>query len=373
MEALPPRKFTSFTLGKSVFEVDDRYKNLRPIGRGAYGLVAAADDMFTGRKVAIKRISRVFQDLIDAKRILREIKLLRHLGKHDNVIEILDIMTGPPDSLDFHTLYIVTQLFECDLDRIVSSNQMLTDQHAQYFIYQLLRGLKYVHSAKVLHRDLKPSNLLVNGNCDLAICDFGLARGTASDREVKFTEYVVTRWYRAPELLCESDMYGTPVDVWACGCIFAEILGRKPVFKGVSTKDQLEVIVAKLGAPPPSAIRGITNRSVIEVLQRGVRKESVPWAEMFPGASPLALDLLSKMLVFDQHSRISVDDALRHPYLRELHGKAPEPVCATDFNWSFEADFPDEMPQALLQEHVYREMMAMHREREGSVSGAARY
>lgn len=136
----------------------------------------------------------------------------RHLGKHDNVIEILDIMTGPPDTQDFHTLYIVTQLFECDLERIVSSTQRLTDQHCQYFLYQLLRGLKYIHSAHVLHRcvggrgaggqvahhplclltlvvasyrDLKPSNLLVNGNCELAICDFGLARGTASDKAVR--------------------------------------------------------------------------------------------------------------------------------------------------------------------------------------------
>jgi serine/threonine protein kinase len=113
-------------------------------------------------QVAIKRVSRVFQDLIDAKRILREIKLLRHLGRHDNIIEILDIMTGPPETEDFHTLYIVTQLFECDLERIVSSSQRLTDQHAQYFVYQILRGLRFIHSAHVLHRDLKPSNLLVN-------------------------------------------------------------------------------------------------------------------------------------------------------------------------------------------------------------------
>lgn len=104
----------------------------------------------------------MFQDLIDAKRILREIKLLRHLGRHDNIIEIIDIMTGPPDTEDFHTLYIVTSLFECDLERIISSSQRLSDQHVQYFVYQILRGLKYIHSARVLHRDLKPSNLLVN-------------------------------------------------------------------------------------------------------------------------------------------------------------------------------------------------------------------
>ena len=174
-------------------QVDARYSNLKPIGRGAYGLVASADDALTGRKVAIKRISRVFQDLIDAKRILREMKLLRHLGRHENVIEITDIMTGPPETEDFHTLYLVTQLYECDLERIISSSQRLTDQHAQYFLYQILRGLKYIHSALVLHRDLKPSNLLVNSNCDLAVCDFGLARGVDIECANKLTECVQAR------------------------------------------------------------------------------------------------------------------------------------------------------------------------------------
>ena len=173
--------------------MDARYSNLKPIGRGAYGLVASADDALTGRKVAIKRISRVFQDLIDAKRILREMKLLRHLGRHENVIEITDIMTGPPETEDFHTLYLVTQLYECDLERIISSSQRLTDQHAQYFLYQILRGLKYIHSALVLHRDLKPSNLLVNSNCDLAVCDFGLARGVDIECANKLTECVQAR------------------------------------------------------------------------------------------------------------------------------------------------------------------------------------
>lgn len=118
---------------------------------------------------------------VAAKRILREIKLLNHFGAHDNVIAVSDIMTGPPNTQDFHTLYIVTKLYECDLERIVSSGQTLTDQHYQYFVYQILRGLKYIHSANVLHRDLKPGNLLVNSNCDLCICDFGLARGVSAE------------------------------------------------------------------------------------------------------------------------------------------------------------------------------------------------
>lgn len=100
----------------------------------------------------------------------------------------------------------------------------------QYFLYQILRGLKYIHSARVIHRDLKPSNLLLNANCELKICDFGLARPTAENDIM--TEYVVTRWYRAPELLLNSTDYTAAIDIWSVGCIFMELLNRRPLFAG---------------------------------------------------------------------------------------------------------------------------------------------
>ena len=164
------------TVARDVFEVDTRYINLKPIGSGSYGMVCSALDTVTGQKVAIKKITDMFADLVDAKRILREIKLLRHFDAHENVIKILDISTMPANTEDFTDAYIITDLMESDLDRIITSRQALTNQHHQYFLYQILRGLKYIHSAHVLHRDLKPSNLLVNGNCDLEI-------GRASCRE----------------------------------------------------------------------------------------------------------------------------------------------------------------------------------------------
>ncbi|CAN0144495.1 unnamed protein product, partial [Phaeothamnion confervicola] len=177
------------------------------------------------------QVTDVFRDIGDAKRVLRELKLLRHFTLHENIVSILDIMLHPQDTLDFRDLYIVTNLMESDLDRIIASSQALTDQHHQYFLYQMLRGLKYIHSANVLHRDMKPSNLLVNANCDLAICDFGLARGVDLEFEDELTEYVVTRWYRAPELLVDSPHYGKTVDIWSVGCIFAEMLSRRPFFQ----------------------------------------------------------------------------------------------------------------------------------------------
>ena len=164
--------------------------------------------------MAIKKISNAFEDAIDCKRMLREMRLLQHF-KHENVLCLKDIMMPNGGRIqDWKDVYLVTELLDTDLHYIIHSKQALSDDHIQYFVYQILRGLKAVHSAKVLHRDLKPGNLLVNKNCDLKICDFGLARGVDSGSQA-LTEYVVTRWYRAPELLVENQDYTTAIDVWA--------------------------------------------------------------------------------------------------------------------------------------------------------------
>ena len=161
----------------------------------------------TGEKVAIKKINKAFEHLTDTKRTLREIKILLHF-QHENVIRIKDILR--PAALDrFDDVYIVSELMDTDLHQIISSPQPLTDDHCQYFLYQLLRALKYIHSAHVLHRDLKPSNLLLNSCCDLRVCDFGLARVADPDRNRAgfMTEYVATRWYRAPEVMLSWKEY----------------------------------------------------------------------------------------------------------------------------------------------------------------------
>jgi mitogen-activated protein kinase 7 len=124
---------------------------------------------------------------------------------------------------------------EADLHSIIRSQQPLSDQHYQFFIYQICRGLKYIHSAEVLHRDLKPGNLLVNADCELKICDFGLARGVLPPPEQNggfLTEYVATRWYRAPEVMLSFRSYSKAIDMWSVGCILAELLGGTPLFKG---------------------------------------------------------------------------------------------------------------------------------------------
>ena len=237
----------SFPAGKHTFTIDTRYSMIRVVGSGAYGVVISATDSTTDKNVAIKMVPRAFNDEIDAKRILREIKLLKHF-RHDNIVGIVDMM--PPTATyleDFHDVYIVADLMETDLHRIIYSKQKLSIDHAQYFIYQVLRGLKYIHSAEVIHRDLKPSNLLVNSNCDLKICDFGLARGIneantdGKTGTMLLTEYVVTRWYRAPEIMLACHEYSKPIDIWSVGCIFGELVQRKPYFPGDDYIDQVSL------------------------------------------------------------------------------------------------------------------------------------
>jgi len=181
------------------------------------------------------------------QRILREILLLRHL-KHENVVSMFDIV-NPQCAIDqYNDVYMVMDLMETDLHRIIYSRQPLTDEHVQFFTYQILRALKYIHSAGVLHRDIKPSNLLIDSTCDLKICDFGLARGV-SDEDLNLTEYVVTRWYRAPEIMLSCKEYSFSVDVWSTGCIMAELIGRKPLFPGDDYIHQLQLINDAIGSP----------------------------------------------------------------------------------------------------------------------------
>ncbi|KAL9328724.1 hypothetical protein ACSQ67_003727 [Phaseolus vulgaris] len=232
-------RYVQYNVYGNLFELPSKYvPPIRPVGRGAYGVVCAAVNCDTHEEVAIKKIGNAFDNIIDAKRTLREIKLLRHMD-HENIIAIRDIIR-PPRKDAFNDVYIVYELMDTDLHHIIRSDQPLNDDHCQYFLYQLLRGLKYVHSANVLHRDLKPSNLLLNANCDLKIADFGLARVTS---ETDFmTEYVVTRWYRAPELLLTCSEYTSAIDVWSVGCIFGEVMTREPLFPGKDYVHQLMLI-----------------------------------------------------------------------------------------------------------------------------------
>jgi len=231
----------------------------------------------------------------------------------------------------------------------------LTDSHFQSFIYQILCGVKYIHSADVLHRDLKPGNILVNADCELKICDFGLARGFLEDPEKNagfMTEYVATRWYRAPEIMLSFTNYTKAIDIWSVGCILAELLGGKPLFRGKDYVDQLNQILLILGTPKESTLTKIGSTRAQNYVRSLPLMKKVPYSELFPSANPLALDLLEKMLTLDPYERITVEEALEHPYLAIWHDPQDEPVCQVKFDFkSFETvDSMDTMKLLILEE-----------------------
>ncbi|CAM4566842.1 unnamed protein product [Lepidochelys olivacea] len=225
----------------------------RPIGYGAFGVVWSVTDPRDGKRVALKKMPNVFQNLVSCKRVFRELKMLCSF-KHENVLSALDILQ-PPQIDCFEEIYVLTELMQSDLHKVIVSPQPLSAEHIKVFLYQILRGLKYLHSAGVLHRDIKPGNLLVNSNCVLKICDFGLARLEEPDEGQPMTQEVVTQYYRAPEILMGTPHYGAPVDLWAVGCIFAELLSRRVLFQAPSPIQQLDLITDLLGTPPPYALR----------------------------------------------------------------------------------------------------------------------
>ncbi|ERM96499.1 hypothetical protein AMTR_s00001p00260820 [Amborella trichopoda] len=232
--------------------------------------------------------------------------------------------------------YIVYELMDTDLHQIIRSKQPLTDDHCKYFLYQLLRGLKYIHSANVLNRDLKPSNLLLNSNCDLKIRDFGLARITS---ETNFmTEYVVTRWYRAPELLLSCLEYTAAIDVWSVGCTFIEAVIREPLFPGKDYVQQLRLITEFLGTPSDSSLGFLRSDNACRYLHQFPQFPKQEFSQRFPTMSPETVDLVEKMLVFDPSKRITAtsllafEEALAHPYLASLHDIDDEPVCHSPSN-----------------------------------------
>lgn len=244
----------------------------------------------------------------------------------------------PPSLERFNDVYLVTDLMETDLHKVIYSKQPLSNDHIQYFLYQMLCALKYLHSTCVLHRDLKPSNILLNSNCDLKICDFGLSRGTHETGEKtaanNLTEYVVTRWYRAPEIMLSCQEYTKAIDVWSLGCIFAEMMLRKPLFAGNDYIHQLRLISQFVGTPDSSEnIWWVGNDKAKQFLLGLPKCGPVDLGKKFPGAEAGALDLLSKMLILDPNGRIDVQAALDHEYLASVRDEAFETVSEKEVVW----------------------------------------
>jgi len=336
-----------------VFDVGPRYVNLSYIGEGAYGMVCSALDNETGLRMAIKKISP-FEHQTYCQRTLREIKILKRF-KHENIIGIVDIIRAT-NVEDMKDVYIVQSLMETDMYKLLKT-QRLSNEHVCYFLYQILRGLKYIHSANVLHRDLKPSNLLLNTTCDLKVCDFGLARVADPDHDHTgfLTEYVATRWYRAPEIMLNSKGYSKAIDIWSVGCILAEMLINKPLFPGKHYLDQLNHILDWLGSPIKEDLDCIKNEKAKSYLKSLPYKPKKLWMSKesyFEHSDPKALQLMDRMLTFNPDKRITVEEALADPYLEQYYDPGDEPIAEEPFRFETELD---DLPKEKLKELIYIE------------------
>ncbi|KAM4572624.1 mitogen-activated protein kinase 12 [Odontesthes bonariensis] len=299
-------------VNKTSWEVPERYRDLRQVGTGAYGTVCSAVDSRAGTKVAIKKLYRPFQSEIFAKRAYRELRLLKHM-KHENVIGLLDVFTADLSLDRFHDFYLVMPFMGTDLGKLMKL-QRLSEEKIQYLVYQILKGLKYIHSAGIIHRDLKPGNLAINQDCELKILDFGLARQADSE----MTGYVVTRWYRAPEVILSWMHYTQTVDIWSVGCIMAEMLQGKPLFKGSDHLDQLTEIMKLTGTPTQEFISQLESEDAKSYIKSLPKVEKKDLQKVFATSNTQAVSVLERMLRLDPETRVTAEEALALLYFSEF-------------------------------------------------------
>jgi mitogen-activated protein kinase 15 len=303
-----------------------RYEIMQKLGKGAYGIVWKCVDKKTKDTLALKKIFGAFQNATDAQRTFREIIFLEELQDHENIIKLKDVLKAENDK----DIYLAFEYMETDLHAVIRAN-ILEDVHKRYIVYQLLKAIKYMHTGQVLHRDLKPSNLLLNAECFLKVADFGLARSIDDDTESishpVLTEYIATRWYRAPEILLGSTKYTKGVDLWSVGCILGEILGGKPMFPGTSTMNQLDRIIEVTGRPSADDIEAIQSPFAGTMLETLPPSNPRSLRQVYPHAPEDALDLMTKLLRFNPKKRITAEEALEHSYVAQFHNLDEEFSC----------------------------------------------
>ncbi|XP_016928862.3 serine/threonine-protein kinase dyf-5 isoform X2 [Drosophila suzukii] len=298
----------------------NRYITLTQLGDGTYGTVVLGQRKDTGEKVAIKRMKRKYYSWEEAMN-LREVKSLKKLS-HPNIVKLKEVIREN-DTLYFVFEYMKENLYQMIKDR----DTHLPEPELKSILFQVLTGLAFMHRHGFFHRDLKPENLLCSGPELIKIADFGLAREIRS--RPPFTDYVSTRWYRAPEVLLHSTNYGSTIDLWAMGCIMAELYTFRPLFPGSSEVDQLFKICSVLGTPEKSDWPdGYRLASMIHFRYPDCIK--VPLSSVVSRCSQNGLDLLEDMLAYDPDKRPTAQQSLKYPYFHAL--KRISPTAATKAN-----------------------------------------
>jgi serine/threonine protein kinase len=282
----------------------DKYEKLQKIGEGTYGVVYKARNRETGQFIALKKIRLENEDEGIPSTAIREISILKEMI-HPTIVSLLDVVNYD------NKLYLVFEFLDQDLKKYMDTVSSVTPPLVQSYTKQLLQGLTYCHQRRIVHRDLKPQNLLIDKKGSLKIADFGLARAFCVPVR-QYTHEVVTLWYRAPEILLGSATYSIPVDIWSAGCIFAELLLKKPIFPGDSEIDQLFKIFRQMGTPTEEMWHGCT--SLPDYKPSFPKWKKQEFSKVFENTHLAAIDLLEKMLTYEPTQRISARGALNHPY-----------------------------------------------------------
>jgi len=282
----------------------DKYEKLQKIGEGTYGVVYKAKHRETAQLVALKKIRLENEDEGIPSTAIREISILKEM-LHPAIVSLLDVVNYD------NKLYLVFEFLDQDLKKYMDSVTSISPALVQSYCQQLLQGLTFCHQRRIVHRDLKPQNLLIDKKGTLKIADFGLARAFCVPVR-QYTHEVVTLWYRAPEILLGSATYSIPVDMWSAGCIFAELLTKKPIFPGDSEIDQLFKIFRQLGTPTEDIWHGCTSLPDYKPSFPKWRKQEL--SKIFENTHPAAIEVLEKMLMYEPAQRISSREALKHPY-----------------------------------------------------------
>ncbi|VDK63111.1 unnamed protein product [Onchocerca ochengi] len=340
-----PRQFRYFNMQTVEFAVPsdsiDEISTVEYLGGGSFGNVIKVTNFICAdgqrRVVAIKKLYEPFRDEKAALRVYREIRLLQMMV-HENIVRLLDLYTPDNSLATLSIVYIVTEYAGNSLYEILkrereTGSQILTPEHHKFIIYQLLRALKYIHSANVMHRDLKPGNLAVTDECDLSVLDFGLARSLNADDTV-LSAYVITRWYRSPEVMYwKICSYDKQADVWSVGCILAELSLGRPLFPGEDSMAQYRLIAELCGSPDPELLAKLaSNEAILNVIIKLGVYSRKSFSDYFPKTfSKHLVDFLDRILVLDPEKRMTVTDALSHPYLEEYSMPEDEPVADGPF------------------------------------------